>query len=268
MNTNEPEPQPSTPRSQPETPPPVGPVAPPIPGPTPTTVVPPTSAPAPPPSSGTIHSNETDPPKEGGEDWWKRLLVVAGFTFVNGFVALRAFTTCLGLTPQDFVFGDYDYFIQGLLYLLGDYQVFTVWSADDLPYGLILLATWVLLWLTLQFSFVWRFRRPMVLPLALALLAVIVTIVGTHHGRLRAKNFKRLSQFLPPVIVRYHPLGDETATAIAAGRLVARNDKVVCLTRIHGWKVGPEDWVDPGDLDVRFVILPMERVESLSVNVD
>jgi len=200
----------------------------------------------------------------GGETWWKRALIVVGFIYINGYMASRAFYGSLGLSPSDFVMGDYDYLIQGLWYLTPEYQSVLHWQLGFAGYYFCIILTWLLVWLSSKVAFKERLFRQAWLPsLLVVLLAVAISVLAAFHGQKRANVLKALTEKLPMVIIYYSP--EEKESAAIAGRLVSRNDKIVCLTSINSWVVTNEERIATDETDPRFFVIPFEKVKTIII---
>ena len=200
----------------------------------------------------------------GSETWWKRALVVAGVIYINGYLASRAFYQSLGLSPSDFVMSEYDYLIQGLLYLTPDYYSIVHWQLGFFWYYVCIMMTWPLLWVSARLAFRKGGGRKAWLQLVkLIFLAVVTSLLATFHGQQRAKVLKSLTEKLPNVIIFYLP--EEKSPGIISGRLVSRNDRIVCLTSIDAWEVAGTNRFIHADVDRRFFIIPMEKVQTIII---
>lgn len=197
----------------------------------------------------------------GSKTWWKRALVVVGVIYINGYLASRAFYASLGLSPSDFLLGEYDYLIQGLLYLTPDYYSIVHWQHNFIWYYLCIVLTWLLLWISAWLAF-WKGARSnaWLYPIMLISLAVLISTAATLHGQQRAKVLKSLTEKLPNAIIYYLP--DDKSQGIISGRLVSRNDKIVCLTSIDGWELAGTNIFNQQE---GFFIIPMEKIQTIVI---
>ena len=224
--------------------------------------------PNPAPTGPTAVVTQIVPPQkpEGGlnEGWWKKALVIVGFMYINGYLASRAFYASLGLASSDFTMAEYDYLVQGLLYLLLDYQSIVHPHWAFFGYYLWWLCTWPLLWFSLRLAF-WKGskRKVWLQPALLVVLAVAITAVATFHGRERANVLKALTEKLPNALVYY--AAKEKAEGVISGRLVSRTEKCICLTSIDGWEIQGTNQLEraANEPDERFFVIPFEKIQTI-----
>jgi len=208
--------------------------------------------------------------KSSIEEWLKRGTICLAFIYVNGSISFHAYASTLGLSSSDFALDDKDYFIQGIRFLLLDSQAVLHPCVDYAFYFVLVAATWVLLFVVVSLAFrkiaPTASRQTFGYSIQIALVFVALNFVAAHGGVLAAKLTAQSFDRLPPVMVCYSSPEDEKSLNCAAGRLLARTDKVVCLVSLTLQLIGTNPPV-AYENDKRVLIIRNECVNRIEEQV-